>query len=97
MFYTNQPLRLHAKCTCILEMIQKNNSRIEDFKSRLRLYDSTKDMFAPMRLMYNRPWFTEKIDLCEKISERLVTSYTNIMAAIVERAIVRSEKLSQTS
>ncbi len=96
MFYTNQPIRLHAKCTCILEMIQKSNNRIERFKSDLLLYDSTKDIFAPIRLMNTRDYFTDHIEMYENISTRLVNYYTNTMASIVERAILRSEKILQT-
>ena len=96
MFYTNQPIKLHSKCLSILDMIQKSNNRLEDFKSRLYAYKQCENPFALVRLMYRREGLEEQINHYQAVSQRLEQYYANTFAAIVERAIIRGEKLSQT-
>ena len=96
MFYTNQPIKLHSKCLCILEMIQKSNNCLEDFKSRLYAYNNCKDMFAPARLMWRKEELEDQVNHYKAVSKRLEQYYANTFAAIVERAIIRGKQLSQT-
>ena len=77
-------------------MIQKSNNRYEDFKSRLYAYDKCNNPFALIRLMYQRNWLEEKVTHYLSVSKRLEQYYANTFAAIVERAIIRGEKLSKT-
>ena len=97
MFYTNQPIKLHSKCLCILEIIQKSNNRYENCKSRLYAYNQCKDPFAPIRLMWRREELEGKVNHYEAVSKRLEQYYANTFAAIVERAIIRGEQLTQTT
>ena len=77
-------------------MIQKSNNRYEDYKSGLYAYDKCNNPFAPIRFMYTRNCLVEKMTHYLSVSKRLEQYYANTFAAIVERAIIRGEKLSQT-
>ena len=77
-------------------MIQKSNNRLEDFKSRLYDYKQCKDPFAPVRLMWRREQLEDQVNHYQAVSQRLEQYYANTFAAIVERAIIRGEQLSQT-
>ena len=96
MFYTNQPIRLHSKCLCILEMIQKSNNLYEKNKGILYLYDRTKDAYSTIRLTYKRYELEKEMTKYSLVSKRLEQSYVNTIASMVERAIIRGEQLSQT-
>ena len=84
--YTSLPIKVHSKCLCILEMIQKVNNRIESKKSSLHLYDNTKDWSAPIRLMNNRKDFETAIAQMQKVKERLVQYYNNTLSKIFKPA-----------
>ena len=97
MFYTNQPIKLHSKCLCILEMLQKSNNYYEKEKSLLYAFDNCKDMYALIKLSYRRIDLVKAMKKYSSISQRLEQYYANTFGAIVERAILRGEQLTQTN
>ena len=74
MFYTNQSIRLHSKCLEILEMLQKIGNRIEENKRSIKLWES-RDSFP----LTNKKWFIERLEINEKIRERLAFYYFDIL------------------
>lgn len=77
--YTSKPIKLHTKCLCILEMIQKCDSYLDNKKSDLKKYDNTKDAFAPIRLWNERYMFEKRIQTLESVMLRLTNYYNNTL------------------
>lgn len=74
--YTNKPIRIHSKCLCILEMIQKINSRIESEKANLNTFDNARH-FDIIRLINSRASIVARIENAKEVKGRLVDYYNN--------------------
>jgi hypothetical protein len=76
-------LQQHCRCEAILEMIQKCEGRILDYRKRIE-YIEKNNLFTHQEL---KTWLLERWQITLEMKQRLAKSYANQLAKIVKPTI----------
>ena len=79
----NKLIRVHAKCSAILDMIQTANNRVNAAKADLHLYDNVHPLHT-IRLFTTRTKLIDLIDHNRELKSRLEAYYATIATELLE-------------